>query len=83
MQKPFDNGNDRAVESAVRRAMGQGQPTGVPMVTDPHGKPIGLPSVVMALNKPVLAALEEMIRRVVREELALLGEENPDGAVVG
>lgn len=81
MQKPFDNG--RSTEAAIRRAMGQGQPTGVPMVADSHGKPIGVPSVVMALNKPVLDALEEMVRRVVREELARLDEESPDGAADG
>ena len=77
MQKPFDNGHD--VEATIRRVMGRPQQQGIPLIADGQGKPIGVPAVVMALNKPVMAALEEMIRRVIKEELACIAEEGSNG----
>ena len=73
MQKrPDRNGH---IEAAIRNAMGQPEHQSIPMITDRQGRVVGIPAVVMAVNKNVMAALEEMVRHVVREELAQVKED--------
>lgn len=62
------NGNlDRAIQEAMEKGR-RGPP--IPLVTDNQGHVIGVMAVAVAINRPVLETLEQMIRRVVREELA-------------
>lgn len=66
------------LEAAIQRAMTGRPSTSIPLVTDAAGKAIGIPAVVIALNRPVLQTLEEIIRKIVREELQRAVEEKGD-----
>ena len=76
MQKFSNNGQH--LEAAIRKAMGQSPSLAIPMLVDQHGNPISVIASVISIDRKVLAAIEEVCRRVVREELATALEETSD-----
>ena len=57
------------LDKLLRKAMGQPQATALPMLLDRHGNPISVIASVISIDRKVLAAIEEVVRRVVREEI--------------